>query len=246
MAIAPGTFTAILSAVSAGLLGWIGLAMNRQKDVAAENAQLTQAALSRLAQDRQRLAGQRDVELKVYDAVVTALQEGSERRQTITQSLVNAMVVDTTLQRGLLEALRLQGAPAVQEAVAKDLAFDQSTVVTKASAAGASADGVSRIDLFWCESSGPRAKQIMDRTRAGLVENGRPAAGIRVRQLPRSINSRPGYNVFGYQVRLEGEEATTAALVRQELAGAAGPGDVVLVPVGAKTPGYLSAFACPQ
>jgi hypothetical protein len=67
-----------------------------------------------------------------------------------------------------------------------------------------------------------------------------------VRQLPRSINARPGYGVFGYQLRLERGEERAGELVRQEVARAAGGNpEVALVPVGTKTPGYLSAFACP-
>jgi hypothetical protein len=44
------TFVAVFSAVSAGLLGWIGLGMNRQQDIAAQNAQRTEAALNQLAE----------------------------------------------------------------------------------------------------------------------------------------------------------------------------------------------------
>jgi hypothetical protein len=244
--IAPTTLTAVLSAVSAVLLGWIGLALDRQKDQADANARLTRATLDQLAEERQRLAGQRDVELKVHDAVVSALQDGSERRQIIARSLVNAMVIDTVLRRALLEALRQQGVPVVRAAVTQDLAFDQQTVATRATAAAADGSTVSQIDLFWCESSSGRAKEIMDSTRARLARRGLPSTQIRVRRLPASINSRPGYNVFGYQVRLESGEQRVAELVRQELAGAVGNApDVSLIPVGSKTPGYLSAFACP-
>ncbi|HKH83078.1 MAG TPA: hypothetical protein VKA25_05265, partial [Gemmatimonadales bacterium] len=87
------TFLAVFSAVSAGLLGWIGLAMNPQKDITAENA-TDSGSTNGLAENRQRLAGLRDVELKVYDAVVGVLQKGWERRQIITRSIVKAMMVD--------------------------------------------------------------------------------------------------------------------------------------------------------
>jgi len=87
------TFLAVFCAVSAGLLGWIGLAMNPQKDITAENA-TDSGSTNGLAENRQRLAGLRDVELKVYDAVVGVLQKGWERRQIITRSLVKAMMVD--------------------------------------------------------------------------------------------------------------------------------------------------------
>jgi hypothetical protein len=235
----------ILSGISAALLGWIGLVSTQQKNRSEDTARLAQVTLSRMGEDRQRQAGQRDVELKVYDAVVSALQDGSERRQSLSRSLVNAMVVDTVLQRGLLEALRLQGAPSVQAAAASDLAFDQVVQTTKATAARAPGAGVARIDLFWCETSGPSAKQTMETVRQNLGKDF-PPAGIRVRQLPRSINTRPGYNVSGYQVRLETGEQNAADLVRKEIGSATGNStEIALVPVGTRTPGYLSAFACP-
>src|SRR3954467_10965362 len=245
MANGSGITLTALSALSAALLGWIGLGMNQQKNRAEENARLTQVALGRLAEERQRVAGQRDIELKVYDAVVSALETGSERRQNLSRYLANTMVADTALLRGLLEALQLQGAPSVQKAAAEDLAFDHSTQSTKATAAGAPGNGISRVDLFWCESSGPGARQTMETARAELSKEF-PAGAVRVRQLPRSINARPSYGVFGYQLRLERGEERAGELVRQEVARAAGGNaEVALVPVGTKTPGYLSAFACP-
>src|SRR3982751_2657266 len=77
MANGSGITLTALSALSAALLGWIGLGMNQQKNRAEENARLTQVALGRLTEERQRVAGQRDIELKVYDAVVSALETGS-------------------------------------------------------------------------------------------------------------------------------------------------------------------------
>lgn len=242
-----GRVMAILSGVSAILLAWIGVAMKRQSDSADRGSKRTQEALGQLAEDRQRTTGQRDVELKVYEAVVGALQEGSERRQTIARSLVNAMVVDTLLQRGLLQALQQQAVPAVRESVAQDLAFDQSTRVASSIAADAGSAGISRIDLFWCESSGRVAQNVMLSARQRLIAQRFPEKGIRVRPLPVSINSRPGYNVSGYQVRFESGEQTAAERVRQELQAVLPQkqAEVAMVTISAQTPGYLSAFACP-
>lgn len=248
--ISSNTTMAALSGISAIMLGWIGVGVQRQKNAAEQSSELSRLTLAQFTEERQRTAGQRDVELKVYDAVVGALQEGSFRRQVVARSLINAMVIDTVLQRGLLEALHQQAEPAVRESVRVDLAFDQSTRVARTIAADArpaASNRVARVDLFWCETSGPDAQRIMNAVRNDLPAKGFSQNAVRVRRLPASINSRPGYNVGGYQVRFEREERQSAELVQQELAAKLGAGGaaVAQVVIGAQTPGYLSAFACP-
>jgi hypothetical protein len=82
---------------------------------------------------------------------------------------------------------------------------------------------------------------------AAFPGRGFPSNAVRVRLLPASINSRPGYNVAGYQVRFEREEQPSADVVQQELAAKLGTStsSVAQVIIAAQTPGYLSAFACP-
>lgn len=43
----------------------------------------------------------------------------------------------------------------------------------------------------------------MQTVRGQMIQHGFPDAGVRVRALPASVNSRPGYNVAGYEVRFE-------------------------------------------
>jgi len=248
--ISSSTTMAVFSGISAIMLGWIGVGVQRQKNAAEQSSDLSRQTLARFTEERQRMAGQRDVELKVYDAVVGALQEGSSRRQLVAHSLVNAMVIDTVLRGGLLQALLQQATPAVKESIGVDINFDQATREARTLAAHArpaASNRVGRVDLFWCESSGPDAERVMKAVRSDLLGKGFSQNAVRVRRLPASINSRPGYNVAGYQVRFESEEQQSAELVQQEIAAKLGArgGAVAQVVIEAQTPGYLSAFACP-
>jgi len=161
------TFLAVFSAVSAGLLGWIGLAMNPQKDITAENA-TDSGSTNGLAENRQRLAGLRDVELKVYDAVVGVLQKGWERRQIITRSIVKAMMVDGAAAgppRGAAAAGSAGGAGSGCPGLG--IRPEPRYQIHRRQHAG---DAVSRIDLFWCESSAGPTRQIADATRFAPVD----------------------------------------------------------------------------
>jgi hypothetical protein len=249
MADQSGKYVGTVSTISAILLAWIGYNATKQRDAQEIEAKNSQMALDRTAEERQRIAGEREVNLKVYEVVVNAIQEGSERRQEIARSLVYAMVADTSLQQGFLEALRAEGVASVQRVVARDFSFDDSTRQARA-AAGASpaAGGVSRLDLFWCEGSGPPARDLMESVKGRLTQAGVAESGVRVRMLPTTVNARPGYHVSGYQVRFESVEQTDAdkvrAVMRSALPGA-GPEAVVLRLTTTPTPGYVSAFACP-
>lgn len=206
---------AVLSGISAIILGWIGVGIQGQKSASERSSDFSRQTLAQLAEDRQRMAGQRDIDLKVYDAVVGALQEGSSRRQLVARSLVNAMVIDTLLRGGLLQALLQQATATVRESVGVDINWDQATRARTIAAVPrpTGSNRVSRVDLFWCESSGPVAQRIMNAVRDDLPSKGFDKNGVRVRPLPASINSRPGYNVAGYQVRFEREEQQSAEVV---------------------------------
>jgi hypothetical protein len=244
-----GKFLGAVSTISALLLAWIGYNATRQRDAQETQAKNSQIALDRTAEERQRVAGERDVNLKVYEVVVSALQDGSQRRQEIARSLVYAMVGDTVLQRGFLEALREQGVPSVQRVIARDLSFDDSTRQARAAASTSpAAGGVSRVDLFWCESSGHAAQDLMQSVKGRLSQAGFAESGVRIRMLPATVNERPGYHVSGYQVRFESVEQAEAEKVRGVMRSAvpgAGPEAVALHPTLTQTPGYISAFACP-
>jgi hypothetical protein len=240
----------VLSTISTALLAWIGCMATGQRDALEASVKTSQLALSQQAEERQRLAGQRDVNLKVYEAVVGAIQDGSQRRQEIARSLVYAMVPDTSLQQGFLEALRQEGVASVRQVVARDLAFDDSTRQTRAAAsAGRDRNAVYRIDLFWCEKSGQAAQNLMQQVARRLAQAGLAAGGIRVRNLPATVNERPGYYVSGYQVRFEADERGDGEKIRDAIRSAVpGASDqtVALLQIPAQTPGYISAFACPR
>jgi hypothetical protein len=240
---------AALTTVSTGLLAWIGYLATAQRDALEASVKTSQVALGQQAEERQRLSGQRDVNLKVYDAVVSAIQDSSQRRQEIARSLVYAMIPDTSLQQGFLEALRQEGVPAVRRVVARDLAFDDSTQQARVAASAAGTrTGTARIDLFWCEKSGTPAQRVMQEVARNLRGAGLAPTQARVRSLPATVNDRPGYYVWGYQVRFEAKEQGDAEKLRNAMLSAmpaAGKTSVTLVPVSSPTPGYLSAFACP-
>ncbi|MGH7511941.1 MAG: hypothetical protein ACREOQ_03350 [Gemmatimonadales bacterium] len=244
-----GKFLGIVSSISALLLAWIGYTATRQKDAQDQAARNSQAALDRITEERQRTTGERDVNLKVYELVVSALQDSSRRRQEIARSLVFAMVTDSSLQRGFLEALQAQGVPSIQQVVANDISFDDATRQARAAASllPASGGGSSRVDLFWCESSGRTAKDFMQAVQAALRSAGFAESGVRVRALPATVNTRPGYHVAGYQVRYEPGEQNEAAKVREAMGAAirgGGPESVTMRLTTTPTPGYISAFAC--
>ncbi len=244
-----GKFLGAVSTISAILLAWIGYTATKQRDAQDIQAKNLQVALDRTAEERQRVAGERDVNLKVYELVVGALQEGSQRRQEIARSLVYAMVTDSSLQRGFLEALREEGVPSVQRTVARDLSFDDSTRQARAAASVLPAGrGVNRVDLFWCESSGHAAQEFVQAVKGQLARAGFADNGVRVRVLPTTVNARPGYHVTGYQVRFESAEQGDAEKIRGAMGSAlpgAGPETVALRLTTSPTPGYISAFACP-
>jgi hypothetical protein len=244
-----GRALATLSTISTGLLAWIGYMATDQRDALEASVKTSQLAINQQSEERQRLNGQRDLNLKVYDAVVSAIQDSSQRRQEIARSLVYAMIADTALQQGFLEALRQEGVPAVRRVVAKDLAFDNSTQQARVAANVASTrTGTARIDLFWCEKSGAPAQRLMQEVARNLTSTGLAPAQARVRSLPASVNERPGYYAWGYQIRFEAGEQDDAEKLRKAMLQAipaASQTTVTLVPVSSPTPGYISAFACP-
>lgn len=243
-----GKFLAAVSTISTLLLAWIGFVVTRSGEAAERAADAAKLALAQVAEERQRVSGQRDVNLKVYDAVASALQDSSRRRQEIARSLVYAMVTDSLLLQGLLQALRQEGVASVRQVITRDLAFDDTLRQSRVAARTLpEVRGVSRIDLFWCEASGATARQVVERARAQLVQKGFRPEGVRVRSLPASVNARPGYYVSGLEVRYETEEQSAAEQIRDAIAHAAGQPahEVALRLIGVQTRGYVSGFACP-
>jgi hypothetical protein len=200
-----GRAIATLSTISTGLLAWIGYMATDQRDALEASVKTSQLAINQQSEERQRLNGQRDLNLKVYDAVVSAIQDSSQRRQEIARSLVYAMIADTALQQGFLQALRQEGVPAVRQ-------------------------------------------RLMQEVARNLTSTGLAPAQARVRSLPASVNERPGYYAWGYQIRFEAGEQDDAEKLRKAMLQAipaASQTTVTLVPVSSPTPGYISAFACP-
>jgi hypothetical protein len=229
---------AVSSALSTILLAWIGFAVKRQETT-------SQMALAELAEGRQRLSAERDVHLKVYEAVVGALQDSAPRRQEIARSLVYALVRDSAFQEGLIQALRQEAVPAVQRVIERDIAFDDSLRQSRVAALTLpKRGGISRLDLFWCEAGGAAARKPLETARDRLVQAGYSQGTVRVRSLPASVNARPGYQVSGYQVRFEADEREAGRQIADVL-GKVTEASVALKQIPAQTPGYVSAFACP-
>jgi|SRR5882672_2013087 len=207
----------------------------------------------RLDSAEQRQASQQQVDLRfrIYDAVTKSLESNDTRKQEVATQLVIAML-DTkdALRSGLLEVLKVQAAPPVQEA-AKVALRDASKFVDQQPAPAPFATASSNdwtsynLDLFWCSSAGTSAQD-----RANQIEEALRKAGakgrLRVRELPATINASPGYQITGLMIRREENEESVAQDVKKIADPASGdPNGFLLTYSRQGTPGYMSLFVCP-
>lgn len=108
-------------------------------------------------------------------------------------------------------------------------------------------------DIFWCEgASDPvAAAALAERLKTRVQALDPKASGRwRVRKLLKSVNSRAGYRVSGYQINASAadekplaEAFRAAVLADQSLGGAAT--DFQIRSISYPTPWYLSVFVCP-
>ncbi len=189
---------------------------------------------------------------KIYDAVRESLEVSNPQQQEVAKALVTYMA-DEPLRTGLLNVLRDAGTEEVKREVAglleREQKFNKEEAEVEATprSAEASFDWEDiDYDIFWCESSGPRAEEQATRIVEEMRRQGAKGR-LRVRLLPDSINARPGYQHSGYVIRLNRGEEQQARRLKQL-------GNEVLAEFGAdfeislsrqSTRWYLSAFICP-
>lgn len=186
-------------------------------------------------------------QMLVYEAVVKSLESGDIKRQAVSKALVTSMLEDP-LRSELLGVLTTSASPEIsrgaQTTLDQERRFKSEEVATLASDARSVVDWADwDFDIFWCEKSGERAKTQAERIRRQLESEGAKGR-LRVRLLPDSINSRPGYQHSGYVIRYNAGEESQAEKLKK-LADAVLDQAFITSRSQQATPWYLSAFVCP-
>jgi hypothetical protein len=214
--------------------------------------------VARQQQDRAERESIDSKRIKVYEAVVDSLSKNDERMQRVSAALVRAML-EEPLRTELLTVLSETGTAQIRNEVKQVLdqaqvsAFERTEVEKKVTqvVAAMKSEPARRFDwedvdydLFWCESSGPkaeaRAQGMLD------VMKAQGARGrLRVRILPDSVNARSGYGHTSNVVRFNsGEEKQADALVHVGDQVLGGAGHFAKSLSAQTTRWYLSAFVC--
>lgn len=197
---------------------------------------------------------------QVEEAVAVPPGEVGVRQQKATQALVRALIAhDPELKAALLEALYQTALPeARQEAleslyVAQEAASAQN--IARSSQQPARSDdtslGTYDFDIFWCESSGPAARQAAEAVSSAITREGGKGR-VRTRPLPDSRNRDPGYRHQGFAIRYNAPAERDIAQALSRIATTAsgtilgGAPSFTPTPSAQQTPWYLSAFVCPD
>lgn len=237
----------VISGLSAALLGYLTWYTDGQfRDL--EQRLKEQEVLLRQKQSTQNFS------LDVYKEVTASLKGSDARQQRVAAALVTAMVEDETLRTGLLTVLKEGGVPEIKTELTRlveaERVFNQAqqaVVAPQVARARTSSDwGEWDIDLFWCERSGEAARGQAENLHQALLNEGAKGR-IRVRNLPDSVNARPGYQHTGYVIRQNAGEEQQAARLKQLAERGLGGGVRFEITLSRQaTPWYLSAFLCPQ
>ncbi len=184
----------------------------------------------------------RDFDMETYKVVVASLGRRDTAEQLAALRLT-ALVNDSGLRAGLLDALGRSGAAVVRTEAKAQVQAERQFAVEQATVQVPPLTGAWRYDVFYCESSSPQMSVLAD----SVIEAIRgDQTSVRKRALPASINLRQGYRVAGYEIRYEIPELLRAEEVRRRLDRFDAPGRAFhLVPVSNRTPNYLSVFVCP-
>jgi len=177
----------------------------------------------------------RNFDIEISRLVVSSIADKNDKMQIAMVSLIS-LVSDTGLSKGLLEAVKAGGTKVAQ----KEAQFaEESQPIVKPDSKSKSNW---RIDVFYCESSEASGKST-----ASLVHKRiQSLSGFeaRLRELPMTVNNRPGYQVKGYEVRYEAAEESEALTLRTDLNKNFNV-SFDLQRVLNKTPQYISVFVCP-
>ncbi len=204
--------------------------------------------------EREKLNSEREFNFKIYDLVQQSIEQENEKKQEVAKQFVLVMV-DGELRNRLLGVLEAGGTDTIKQETAtllrKEEQFNvqQTAIFSKPKSIKESFDWEDLdYDIFWCERSGEIAKN-----QAGLIANQLKSEGakgrVRVRELPASVNSKSGYKVSGYTIRMGKSEIRQAnalkKLSEQVLANQGYSTEFNLQPSRQKTRWYLSAYVCP-
>ena len=156
----------------------------------------------------------------------------------------------------MLNVLKQGGAPAVKRNISKILEAEekfQTNVATVPQQKRVEAStyhwGKWDFDIFWCSTSGAKAKAQAETIGEQLAAEGAEGR-IRIRELPDSINAKSGYQIDGYAIRRNSneKEAATAlqSLAENALEKSGSNTTFTQSLTRQSTPWYISAFLCPS
>lgn len=174
-------------------------------------------------------------DLKAEAAKVVAETQARLRTadQTIEEASINATTKDL--------AIRLQTAR--EDIAVADASLTGAKIQIKALRHPSNTSiryGTMSIDVFFCESSGPIAKESADRVAA---LKGDSIGRWRVRPLSTTINASSGYRIFDNVIRYNQDEVEVAKNLMEDAKKQAGI-TFRLQETTYPTPGYVSAFIC--
>lgn len=206
-------------------------------------------------EEREERESNQDFNLKIYDIVTKSLEENNARKQETAQAFVVVMV-EEPLRTSLLNVLKQGGEPSVRKNISKILEAEekfQTNVALvpdqKRVAASTYNWGKWDFDIFWCSTSGAKAKAQAESIGEQLAAEGAKGS-IRIRELPESINAKSGYQIDGYAIRRNSNETEAAAALKslaEQASERSGSKSTFTESLTRQsTPWYISAFLCPS
>ena len=208
-------------------------------------------------EEREERESNQEFNLKIYDIVTKSIEENNARKQETAKAFVVVMV-EEPLRSSLLNVLKQGGAPAVKRNISKILEAEEKfqTNVATVPEQNRVEDSTYKwgnwdFDIFWCSTSGAKAKAQAQTIGEQLAAEGAEGR-IRIRELPESINAKSGYQIDGYAIRRNSNEkekkAATAlkSLAENALEKSGINATFTQSVTRQNTPWYISAFLCPS
>lgn len=247
-------FVPLVSVGTAAMVGWLNYSISQVDQDLKARITAVDIAVKEGQEERAKLDSEREFNFKIYDLVQKSIEENNEKKQEVAKAFIIVMV-DGDLRKHLLGVLENAGTPRVQAETAKVIAqeeifeSDQSEIHSQQRAVRASFDWEDwDYDLFWCTSSGSAAEEQAALVKEALAREGAKGR-LRVRELPDSVNAKPGYKVSGYSIRRSNNEVAQAdaleALAERVLRASGYAIDFRAEPTSTRTAWYVSAFFCP-
>lgn len=249
--------TVIVPLVTVGtatMVGWLNYSVSRVDQELKEQIASVDISIKEAKNERDKIRAEREFNFRIYDLVQKSIEEENEKKQEVAKQFVLVMV-DGELRKRLLGVLEAGGTPEVRAKTARlikmEQVFDaaQAEIFTKQRVTKPSFDWEDwDYDIFWCSSSGAEAKKQAAMVKQQLEHEGAKGR-IRVRELPESVNAKPGYKVSGYAIRRSENEMVQASalekLSEQVLSKKGYAASFRQEPTSQITKWYISAFICP-